>query len=86
MTNPKRERFSRLFPDRVKKLLKSLEILENCSNKSNYEFNEDLVQRSWIEIGKQFEMVARSFDMDLHMTLDGKDLKAYDTSKPLEDQ
>lgn len=86
MTNPKRDRFSRLFPDRAKKLLKSLEVLENCSNKSNYEFNEDLVQRCWVEIGKQFEQVAQSFDIDLHITLDGKGLKAYDTSKPLEDQ
>ena len=84
--NEKRERFSRIFPNRVKKLVKALEILENCSDKRNYEFNQDLAQRSWVEIGKQFEQVAQAFEMDLHITLDGKDLRDYDTSKSLEDQ
>ncbi len=83
--NEKRDRFSRLFPARVEKLIKGLEVLENCSSKSNYEFDEDLVKRCWIEIGKQFSQAARAFDIDLHIQLDGKDLKDYDTSKSLED-
>lgn len=83
MTNDKRDRFSRLYPDRVKRLIKGLEVLENCSNKSNYEFDEDLVKRTWIEIGKQFEQVSRAFDVDFQVTLDGKELIDYDTSKPL---
>lgn len=81
--NEKRDRFSRLYPARVQKLIKALEVVENCSNKSNYEFDEDLVKRTWIEIGKQFEQVSKAFDVDFQVTLDGKDLRDYDTSKPL---
>ena len=79
----KRDRFSRLYPARVEKLIKTLEIVENCSNKSNYEFDEDLVKRTWIEIGKQFEQVSKAFDVDFQITLDGQELRDYDTSKPL---
>ena len=82
--NEKRDRFSRLYPDREKRLIKGLEVLENCSNKSNYEFDEDLVKRTWIEIGKQFEQVSRAFDVDFQVTLDGKELIDYDTSQPLQ--
>ena len=81
--NEKRDRFSRLYPARVEKLIKTLEIVENCSNKSNYEFDEDLVKRTWIEIGKQFEQVSKAFDVDFQITLDGQELHDYDTSKPL---
>ena len=81
--NEKRDRFSRLYPARVQKLIKALEVVENCSNKSNYEFDEDLVTRTWIEIGKQFQYVGQAFEIDFQVTLDGKDLRDYDTSKPL---
>lgn len=81
--NEKKDRFSRLFPDRVKRLIKALDIVDNCSNKSGYEFDEDLVTRCWIEIAKQFEYAAQNFDVDFQVTLDGKPLQDYDTSKPL---
>ena len=77
----KRDRFARIFPARVEKLIKALDVLENCSSKSNYDFDEDLVKRCWIEIGKQFSHVASSFDVDLHILLDGRDIKHIDTSK-----
>ena len=79
--NEKRDRFARLFPDRAQKLIKSLDILANCSNKSNYEFDVDLVKRCWLEIGKQFSHVASSFEVDLHILLDGRDIKHIDTSE-----
>ena len=44
MTNPKRERFSRMFPSRIDKMRDQLRVLGNCSNKSNYEWSEDKVQ------------------------------------------
>ena len=81
--NEKRDRFARLYPDRVKKLIKSLEILTNCSNKSNYEFDEDLVRRTWIEIGKHFQLAAAEFDTDFTVLLNGANVADIDTTEPL---
>jgi hypothetical protein len=83
MTNEKRDRFARLYPDRVKKLIKALDVLTNCSNKSNYEFDEDLVRRTWIEIGKQFQLSAAEFDTDLTILLNGANVADIDTTEPL---
>lgn len=83
MTNDKRDRFARLFPDRAQKLIKSLGILANCSNKSNYEFDVDLVTRVWIEVAKQFHTAAKCFDVDFQVLIDGKDIAEIDTSKEI---
>lgn len=82
--NEKRDRFARLYPDRVKKLIKSLEVLTNCSNKSNYEFDEDLVRRTWIEIGKHFQLAAAEFDTDFTVLLNGANVADIDTTEPLQ--
>ena len=61
MTNPKRDRFSRLFPNRTKNLLKALEILENCSNKSNYDWDTEKVQEAWKLIAEGFADTADKY-------------------------
>ena len=81
--NEKRDRFARLYPDRVKKVIKALEVLTNCSTQSNYEFDEDLVRRTWIEIGKQFELAAAEFDTDFTILLNGVNVADIDTVEPL---
>ena len=82
--NEKRDRFARLYPDRVKKLIKSLEVLTNCSNKSNYEFDEELVRRTWVEIGKHFLLAAAEFDTDFTVLLNGANVADIDTTEPLQ--
>lgn len=84
-TKEKKERFGRMFPNRVATLVKTLQLLENCTNKSNYEWNKDLVQRAWIEIGLQMQDTCEAYDMKLNIELDGKAIGLYDTSKPLEE-
>ena len=81
----KKERFSRMFPKRVETLVKTLQLLQNCTNKSNYAWNEELVKRAWIEIGLQMVDTCADYDMKLDISLDGKNIALYDTSKPLED-
>ena len=49
----KTTRFKKIFPPRVEKLIDGLRLLGNCTNKSNYEWNKDLVKRAWIEIEHQ---------------------------------
>ena len=80
-TAEKRERFSRIFPARVEKMVKTLELLCNCSNKSSYDWTPDLVKRAWIEIAKTLQTAAKSFDLNLIITLDGKNVREIDTSK-----
>ena len=82
-TAEKRDRFARIFPPRVEKLVKSLEVLTNCSVKSSYDWTPDLVQRAWLEIAKALATAAKSFDLDLTITLDGVNIKNIDTSKKL---
>ena len=76
----KKERFSRLFPPRVEKLIKQLDVIANCSNKSTYEFDTDLVQRCWIEIAKQLQITAKCFGLDMIIHVNGKNVREIDTS------
>lgn len=79
----RRDRFARIFPPRVEKLVKSLDVLTNCSSKSSYDWTPDLVQRAWLEIAKQLSTAAKSFGLDLEIRLNGADIKTIDTSKKL---
>ena len=82
-TAEKRDRFARIFPARVEKLVKSLEVLLNCSNTSSYDWTPDLVQRAWVEIAKTLQTAAKSFGLNLVITLDGKNVREIDTTKKL---
>lgn len=82
-TAEKRDRFARIFPARVEKLVKSLEVLTNCSSKSSYDWTPDLVKRAWLEIAKTLATAAKSFDLDLVIELDGVDIRDINTKKRL---
>ena len=82
-TAEKRDRFSRIFPARVDKLVKTLDLLCNCSSKSSYDWTPDLVQRAWIEIAKTLQTGAKSFGLNLIITLDGKNIREIDTKKKI---
>ena len=79
----KRDRFARIFPPRVEKLVKSLEVLANCSSKSSYDWTPDLVKRAWLEIAKTLAITAKSFDLDLVIELNGVDIRDINTKKRL---
>lgn len=82
-TAERRERFSRIFPPRVEKMVKSLDVLTNCSNKSSYDWTPDLVKRAWLEIAKTLATAAKSFDLELVIELDGVDIRDINTKKRL---
>lgn len=79
----KTTRFKKIFPPRVEKLIDGLRLLGNCTNKSNYEWNKDLVKRAWIEIAKQFEAAAKLYDVKFEVKIDGEWCQTVDTSEPL---
>ena len=78
--NEKKERFSRLFPKRVEALIEKLNILDHCSNKSSYEWSDDLVKKCWIEVAKQLQSSAKCFGVEMIIHLDGQNIRDIDTS------
>ena len=80
----KRDRFARMFPPRVEKLIDQFRLLENCTSKSNYEWTEDTVNRAWIEIAKSLRQTAKAYGLELDVSLNGDEVQYIDTSKPLE--
>ena len=43
--SPRRARFEKVAANRVANILKGLESLEKCSNKNNYEYNNDDIRK-----------------------------------------
>ena len=79
----KSDRFKRMFPPRVRTLVKTLKLLGNCTDKSNYHRDEDLVKRCWIEIARKLEDTAALYEIDFQVTLNGEPVAFIDTSEPL---
>lgn len=48
----KRLRFTKVASTRVSKVIKYLNLLQNCSNRSNYEYDADDVEQMFSEITK----------------------------------
>ena len=46
----KRERFENVASNRVQRILDTLQLLQNCSNKNNYEYTEKDVDKMFSEI------------------------------------
>ena len=72
----KADRFNRMFPPRIKQLAKQIKLIENCSNKHNYEFGyTDTVSLFFIVIFKQLTDVARKFDLVVDVSIGGKSIE-----------
>ena len=48
----KRERFTKVASTRVSKILNYLTLLQNCSNRNNYEYDAEDVEQMFSEISK----------------------------------
>ena len=70
MVNEKRERFIRMFPTRIEKMRKSLKVLGNCSNKSNYDWPQDKVKLLFELLFEEYVECAEKFgvtiDFEVH--------------------
>lgn len=51
----KRERFEKVASNRVQRILDTLALLQNCSNRNNYEYDEKDVDRMFSEISKKYK-------------------------------
>ncbi len=71
-TSPRRERFERIAANRVAGVLKGLDSLEKCSNRNNYEYNDDDVKKMERALKEKVAEVIRSFSKELDR---GKDIE-----------
>lgn len=61
MENIKRERFVKIAENRTNKIISTLRLLGNCSNKSNYSYTEDDVRRIFSAIEAELKNTRNKF-------------------------
>ena len=72
----KADRFNRMFPPRMKQMVKQIKLIDNCSKKMNYEWAyTDTVPLFFIVIFKQLTDVARKFDLVVDVRIGGKSIE-----------
>lgn len=62
----KRERFEKVATNRVKNILKYLDLLGNCSNPYSYEYDEDDVEKIFKAISKKVTETKTQFNSKLN--------------------
>ena len=62
----KRQRFEKVAGSRVQKVLDTLQLLKNCSNRNNYEYSESDVDQMFSEITKALKDSRAAYANELH--------------------
>ena len=62
----KRVRFEKVAGNRVQKILDTLQLLKNCSNRNNYDYDESDVDQMFSEMGKALKESRASYMNELH--------------------
>lgn len=61
----KRKRFEEVAGKRVQYIIDKLELLSNCSNRNNYEYNEEDVKKMFTVIRDQLKMAELKFSDEI---------------------
>ena len=70
----KRGRFAKMFPARVEKVVDQFRMIENCSNKSNYDWDRDIVAKVCVHVLEAMRGSAARYGLKVEFTLNGKHL------------
>ena len=62
----KRQRFEKVAGSRVQKVLDTLQLLKNCSNRNNYEYTESDVEQMFSEINKALKDSRAAYVSEVH--------------------
>jgi len=65
MNNLKRERFEKVAAKRVEKILHYFDLLGNCANTNNYEYNKADVEKMFKEIQKALNVTKNRFEIEM---------------------
>ena len=68
MKTEKRQRFEKVAGNRVQKVLDTLQLLKNCSNRNNYEYTEQDVEQMFSEISKALKDARSTYTNELSKT------------------
>lgn len=60
-TIEKSHRFKKVAEQRTNKILKTLKLLGNCANKTNYEYNDEEVRKIFSAIDKELKITKLKF-------------------------
>ncbi|MGI6359452.1 MAG: hypothetical protein ACOX02_00200 [Acholeplasmatales bacterium] len=69
MEETKRQKFQRLAEARTNRIIEQLDILGNLSNRSNYEYTKEEVNKIFRTIERALKRVERQFDDPNEFTL-----------------
>ena len=73
-TAEKRQRFARMFPDRVEKIVHQFKLISNCASTSNYDYNRDTVAQVWVHLLDAMMNSADDYGLDIEFKINGKTL------------
>jgi len=62
MKETKQERFKRVAEKRVQRVLDSLRLLAQCSNKRMYEWNDSQIKKIWNAVDKELNRCKSGFE------------------------
>lgn len=62
----KRKRFEKVASNRVQRILDTLQLLKNCSNRNNYEYSESDVEQMFSEISKALKESRAAYTNELY--------------------
>ena len=62
----KRQRFENVASNRVQRILDTLQLLQNCSNKNNYEYTEKDVDKMLSEISSAVKDAKQAYIKELN--------------------
>ncbi len=63
---PKRQRFEKVAGNRVQRIITTLQLLGNCSNRNNYEYTESDVELMFSEISKALKDARAAYTGELN--------------------
>lgn len=66
--SPKRQRFTKVATTRVQRIISTLSLLQNCSNRNNYEYDEEDVSHMFEEINKAVRDARNVYTNELNRT------------------
>lgn len=61
ITMEKKERFKRVAENRTNRIIESIRLLGNCSNKSNYEYSEEDVKKIFSAIESELKETKQKY-------------------------
>ena len=64
----RRQRFEKVASNRVQRILDTLDLLKNCSNRNNYEYDEKDIELMFSEITKKLKETKAVYTNELSRT------------------